>query len=38
MLTSTCLAVPFVPSMFCVVQRFEEWRAAPKRSRVQLAK
>jgi HAE1 family hydrophobic/amphiphilic exporter-1 len=28
MLTSTCLAVLFVPSFFVVVRRFEEWRAA----------
>jgi HAE1 family hydrophobic/amphiphilic exporter-1 len=37
MLASTCLAVLFVPSMFCVVQRFEEWRAAGKHSRLKLA-
>ncbi|HZD27917.1 MAG TPA: efflux RND transporter permease subunit, partial [Xanthobacteraceae bacterium] len=30
MLTSTCLAVLFVPSFFVVVRRFEEWRAARK--------
>jgi HAE1 family hydrophobic/amphiphilic exporter-1 len=33
MLASTCLAVLFVPSLFVVVQRFEEWnrsRKAPK--------
>ena len=30
MIASTCLAVLFVPSMFVVVQRFEEWRAARK--------
>lgn len=28
MLASTCLAVLFVPSMFVVIQRFEEWRAS----------
>ncbi len=28
MIASTCLAVLFVPSLFVVVQRFEEWRAA----------
>jgi HAE1 family hydrophobic/amphiphilic exporter-1 len=28
MLASTCLAVLFVPSLFVVVQRFEEWRKA----------
>jgi len=37
MLASTCLAVLFVPAMFCVVQRFEEWRAARKRPIVQAA-
>ena len=31
MIASTCLAVLFVPSLFVVVQRFEEWRAARKR-------
>ena len=30
MLASTCLAVLFVPSMFMVIQRFEEWRASRK--------
>jgi HAE1 family hydrophobic/amphiphilic exporter-1 len=30
MIASTCLAVLFVPSLFVVVQRFEEWRASPK--------
>ncbi len=30
MLASTCLAVLFVPSMFVVIQRFEEWRASRK--------
>ncbi|HEX2352232.1 MAG TPA: multidrug efflux RND transporter permease subunit [Xanthobacteraceae bacterium] len=30
MLASTCLAVLFVPPFFVVVQRFEEWRKAPK--------
>ncbi len=30
MIASTCLAVLFVPSFFVVVQRFEEWRKAPK--------
>jgi hydrophobic/amphiphilic exporter-1 (mainly G- bacteria), HAE1 family len=37
MLASACLAVLFVPAMFCVVQRFEEWRAARKRPIVQAA-
>jgi HAE1 family hydrophobic/amphiphilic exporter-1 len=30
MIASTCLAVLFVPSMFVIVQRFEEWRARRK--------
>jgi HAE1 family hydrophobic/amphiphilic exporter-1 len=30
MIASTCLAVLFVPSLFVVVQRFEEWRASRK--------
>ena len=30
MLASTCLAVLFVPSLFVVVQRFEEWLGARK--------
>jgi hydrophobic/amphiphilic exporter-1 (mainly G- bacteria), HAE1 family len=29
MIASTCLAVLFAPSIFVVVQRFEEWRSAP---------
>jgi hydrophobic/amphiphilic exporter-1 (mainly G- bacteria), HAE1 family len=37
MLASTCLAVLFVPSLFVVVQRFEEWRAARKVPRIQPA-
>ncbi len=37
MIASTCLAVLFVPALFVVVQRFEEWRAARKRPRVQSA-
>ncbi len=37
MLASTCLAVLFVPSLFVVVQRFEEWRAARKHPRIQSA-
>jgi hydrophobic/amphiphilic exporter-1 (mainly G- bacteria), HAE1 family len=28
MIASTCLAVLFVPSLFVLVQRLEEWRAA----------
>ena len=28
MIASTCLAVLFVPSLFVIVQRFEEWRAS----------
>ena len=31
MLASTCLAVLFVPSLFVVLQRFDEWRAARKK-------
>jgi hydrophobic/amphiphilic exporter-1 (mainly G- bacteria), HAE1 family len=31
MIASTCLAILFVPSLFVVAQRFEEWRAARKR-------
>jgi HAE1 family hydrophobic/amphiphilic exporter-1 len=30
MIASTCLAVLFVPSLFVIVQRFEEWQAARK--------
>ena len=30
MIASTCLAVLFVPSLFVVVQRFEEWTKARK--------
>ena len=30
MIASTCLAVLFAPSIFVVVQRFEEWRSPPK--------
>jgi len=37
MIASTCLAVLFVPSLFVVVQRFEGWRRARKRQRIQLA-
>jgi HAE1 family hydrophobic/amphiphilic exporter-1 len=33
MIASTCLAVLFVPSLFVVVQRFEEWLGARKRAR-----
>ena len=35
MIASTCLAVLFVPSMFVVIQRFEEWRASRKAPRAQ---
>src|SRR5581483_8756745 len=35
MIASTLLAVLFVPSMFVVVQRFEEWRAGRKKGRAQ---
>jgi hydrophobic/amphiphilic exporter-1 (mainly G- bacteria), HAE1 family len=37
MLASTCLAVLFVPSLFVVIQRFEEWRASRKAPRIQPA-
>jgi hydrophobic/amphiphilic exporter-1 (mainly G- bacteria), HAE1 family len=37
MIASTCLAVLFVPSLFVVVQRFEEWRASRRQPRVQPA-
>jgi HAE1 family hydrophobic/amphiphilic exporter-1 len=36
MIASTCLAVIFVPSLFVVIQRFEEWRKS--RSNVKAAK
>ena len=32
MIASTCLAVLFVPSLFVVIQRFEEWLKARKAS------
>jgi HAE1 family hydrophobic/amphiphilic exporter-1 len=32
MIASTCLAVIFVPSLFVVIQRFEEWLASRKKS------
>ena len=31
MIASTCLAVLFVPSLFVVIQRFEEWLAQRRR-------
>ncbi|MDQ8699467.1 multidrug efflux RND transporter permease subunit [Hyphomicrobium sp. LHD-15] len=34
MLASTCLAVLFVPALFVVVQRFEEWRSSRKSAAV----
>jgi HAE1 family hydrophobic/amphiphilic exporter-1 len=37
MIASTCLAVLFVPSLFVVIQRFEEWRASRKLPRIQPA-
>ena len=37
MIASACLAVLFVPSLFVVVQRFEEWRSARKHPRIQPA-
>jgi HAE1 family hydrophobic/amphiphilic exporter-1 len=30
MIASTCLAVLFVPALFVVIQRFEEWLTARK--------
>src|SRR3954471_15460747 len=35
MIASTCLAVLFVPSLFVVIQRFEEWQKARGAKRVQ---
>jgi len=32
MIASTCLAVLFVPAFFVLIQRFEEWLKARKRS------
>ncbi len=37
MIASTCLAVLFVPSMFVMIQRFEEWRASRKAPRTRPA-
>jgi len=37
MLASTCLAVLFVPSLFVVIQRLEEWRRANKGPQAQPA-
>jgi hydrophobic/amphiphilic exporter-1 (mainly G- bacteria), HAE1 family len=37
MIASTCLAVLFVPSLFVVIQRLEEWRAARNAPRIQPA-
>ncbi|MGA7788303.1 MAG: efflux RND transporter permease subunit [Xanthobacteraceae bacterium] len=37
MIASTCLAVLFVPSLFVVIQQFEEWLAARKTPRIQPA-
>ncbi len=37
MIASTCLAVLFVPSLFVVIQRLEEWRASHKTPRIQPA-
>jgi len=33
MIASTCFAVLFVPSMFVMIQRFEEWLAARKKAK-----
>ena len=35
MLASTCLAVLFVPSLFVVVQRFEEWVKSRKKPKIE---
>jgi hydrophobic/amphiphilic exporter-1 (mainly G- bacteria), HAE1 family len=37
MIASTCLAVLFVPSLFVVIQRLEEWRSSRKSPRIQPA-
>jgi HAE1 family hydrophobic/amphiphilic exporter-1 len=37
MIASTCLAVLFAPSIFVVVQRFEEWLSSRKHPRLQPA-
>jgi HAE1 family hydrophobic/amphiphilic exporter-1 len=37
MIASTCLAVLFVPSLFVIIQRFEEWLASHKSPRIQPA-
>ncbi|MBN9246327.1 MAG: efflux RND transporter permease subunit, partial [Hyphomicrobium sp.] len=34
MLASTCLAVLFVPSLYVIIQRFEEWRQSRKKQAV----
>jgi hydrophobic/amphiphilic exporter-1 (mainly G- bacteria), HAE1 family len=37
MIASTCIAVLFAPSLFVVVQRFEEWLSSRKHPRIQPA-
>ena len=37
MIASTCLAVLFVPSLFVVIQRFEEWLKARRKPKVEPA-
>ncbi len=37
MIASTCLAVLFVPSLFVVIQRFEEWVKRPRQPKVEPA-
>jgi hydrophobic/amphiphilic exporter-1 (mainly G- bacteria), HAE1 family len=37
MIASTCLAVLFAPSIFVIVQRFEEWLSSRKHPRIQPA-
>jgi HAE1 family hydrophobic/amphiphilic exporter-1 len=34
MIASTCLAVLFVPSLFVLIQRFEEWLQSRKKPKV----
>jgi HAE1 family hydrophobic/amphiphilic exporter-1 len=36
MIASTCLAILFVPSLFVILQRFEEWRARRNKREVSL--
>ena len=38
MIASTCLAVVFVPSFFVVLQGFDEWRKARKKTPIPAAR